>query len=167
MKKKKPTGKKSKKASDFGNPELRNHYQTVIETSGSGVGQHRLRVVDGCELDRLLYGNLITPDQHNAGIRLGGDVSRAGCKTNWLAAMNSTGKGGVSGGRFLFAAKRISKAMASVQKECDRVTARLMMSVACDEVTINGPAQLTRLVIGLDALSEHYSSQSFVPTTLR
>lgn len=167
MKKRKRTGKRSRTASDFGSPELLQHHTTIIELAGAGIGRHRLRVVDSCEFDRLFYGDFITPDQHNSGIRLGGDVNRAGCKTNWLAAMTGTGKGGMSGGRFLFAVERISKAMASVQTKVGRGGARLVLSVACDERTCTAPTDITRLALALDALNHHYSSQSFAPLSLR
>lgn len=164
MKKKKQTGKRSKTTSDLGSPELQQHFTTVVEDAGPSVGRHRLRVVDGCELDRLFHQRFISSDQHSAGLRLGGDFIRAGCKIGSLNP-SGAGKGGVSGGRFLFAIQRISRAMSFVQREIDVSHAKLAMSVAANERRITSKREITKLSRALDVLSSHYSRMA--PSSLR
>jgi len=166
MKKKRPTGKKSNKHSDFGSPELRQHFTTVVESTGPVVGRHRLRVVDGCELDRLFYRELISADQHSAGLRLGGDFIRAGCKASSLEP-SDTSKGGVSGGRFLFAVQRIAKAMSFIKREIDYSHAKLAMAVAANERQIASRKEIAKLGRALDVLCSHYARHSFVPHSLK
>ena len=54
----------------------------------------RMRITDGCELDRLLFDDLINADQHWAGGKLAEAVVRVGGTKSCLANIERT-----SGGR--------------------------------------------------------------------
>jgi len=167
MPKRKPTGKKSKATSDLGTPELSLRHAVKIEPAGLHIGAVRLRVLDGCELDRLLSSKLIEPDQHSAGLKLGWDITRAGSKKSCFSTLEGgMSKGGTAGGKVMFAVSRIAKAMHQVQKRTDRETARLVFSVASDETKVTSPAALSCLRTGLVVLSAFYSARATFPLSL-
>ena len=160
MLKRKPTGKKSKEVSDLGTPELSLRHAVRVETAGLHIGAVRLRVLDGCELDRLLSSKLIEPDQHSAGLKLGWDIGRAGGKKSCFSTLDGgLSRGGTAGGKVMFAVSRIVGAMHQVQKRTDRKTARLVFYVASDETEITSPAGLSCLKTGLAVLSSFYSAR--------
>jgi len=167
MQKRKPTGKKSKTVSDLGTPELALHHAVQVEPAGLRIGTVRLRVLDGCELDRLLSSELIGPDQHSAGLKLGWDIGRAGGTKSCLSAFEGgLSRGGTAGGRVMFAVSRIAKAMHQVQKRTDKETARLVFHVASDETKVTSPAAVSCLKTGLTALSSFYSARASFPSSL-
>ena len=162
----KKTGQNYQKSCDFGTLELSLRHTTRLEPLGPRLGGVRIRVLNGNELDRLFHAGNIDNNQHNAGLKLGGDVSRASGSSGWLASLTgATQKGGMSGGRFLFAVHRISKAMRHVQKEKGREIARILMRVVADQMVIENKTQLSALEGGLDALSFFYSQSA--PSSLR
>ena len=167
MPKRKQIGKKSKATSDLGTPELSLRHAVKVEPAGLGIGTVRLRVLDGCELDRLLANELIEPDQHSAGLKLGWDISRAGGKKSCFSALEGgLSRGGTAGGRVMFAVSRIAKAMHQVQRRTNKKTARLVFNVASDEVKVTSPAELTYLKTGLVVLSSFYSARASFPLSL-
>ena len=172
MPKRKQIGKRSKAASkkqvpDLGTPELLLHRAVKVEPVGVGIGQVRLRVLDGCELDRLLARELIEADHHSAGVKLGWDIGRAGgAKSCFSVLEGGLLKGGTAGGRVLFAVSRIAKAMHQVQKRTDKKTARLVYHVASDETKVTSPADISCLKTGLVVLSSYYSARTSFPLSL-
>jgi len=167
MPKRKSTGKKSKETSDLGTPELSLHHAVKVEPVGPQLGAVRLRVLDGCELDRLLSSELIMPDQHSAGLKLGWDIDRAGgkksCFNNFEGGLS---RGGTAGGRVMFAVSRIAKAIHQVQSRTDRRTARLVFTVVSDEAKVTSRAELLHLISGLKILSIYYAARTSVPLSL-
>jgi hypothetical protein len=167
MPKRRQIGKKSKETSDLGTPELSLRHAVKVEPVGPLMGAVRLRVLDGCELDRLLSGELIMPDQHNAGLKLGWDIGRAGgkksCFSNFEGGLS---KGGTVGGRVMFAVSRIASAIHQVQRKTNRKTARLVFTVASDEARVTSRAELLHLISGLKILSSYYAARTSVPLSL-
>jgi len=167
MRKRKQIGKKSKETSDLGTPELSLRHAVKIEPAGLNIGSVRLRVLDGCELDRLLASQLIMPDQHSAGLKLGWDIGRAGGKKSCFSTLEGgLSRGGTVGGRVMFAVSRIAKAIHQVQKRTDRRTARLVFTVASDEVKVTSRAELLHLISGLKILSSYYAARTSIPLSL-
>ena len=169
MKKRKTTGQ-PRQASDFGTPEIGQQHTIKIESVDNRLGRVRARVVDGNVLDRLYLANKINIDQHNAGIKMEGDFAKAGTQGGLLSAMmGPTSGGGMAGGRFLFAAARITAAMKSVQESTGRGAARVLIQVVTDDIApchLN-QNRLTALHAALDALSSYYESRSSFPASLR
>jgi len=167
MPKRKQIGKKSKATSDLGTPELALRHAVKVEPVGPQLGAVRLRVLDGCELDRLLTNALIMPDQHNAGLKLGWDIGRAGGKKSCFNALDGgLSRGGTTGGRVMFAVSRIAKAICQVQKRTNRGTARLVFNIASDETKVTSRAELLSLISGLKILSSYYAARASVPLSL-
>lgn len=166
-KKQKKIGKKPFETSDFGTPELRRHHQLVVEPASLHVGSVRVRVTDGCELDRLLSSQLITEGQHSAGTRLGWDFDRAGGRNSCVATLVGNMGGGETGGRFVYAIGRVTSAVRQLQVDIGRGAVRLVILVVGDETKITNQKQLHYLTAGLDSLSKFYSSRTLVPLSLR
>ena len=163
----KKTGKKRSETSDFGTPELRRQHQIVIEPAGLSIGRVRLRVTDGCELDRLLNSQLITGEQHSAGTRLGWDFDRAGGRRSCIATLIGSVGGGETGGRVVYAIGRVTSAVRQLQIDIGREAGRLVILVVGDETKITSRTQLTCLTAGLNSLSKFYSSRTSAPLSLR
>ena len=85
------------------------------------------------------------------------------------AMMGPTSKGGMAGGRFLFAATRISEAMDFVQKSSGRGAARVLIKTVTDEIDYLHLNQdkIAMLISALDSLSSYYESKSSFPSSLR
>jgi hypothetical protein len=83
------------------------------------------------------------------------------------AMMGPTQKGGVQGGRFLFAATRISEAMNFVQKQQGKKATRVLIKVVVDEIDNLNQKHLVILKKALTSLSSYYESKSSFPTSLR
>jgi len=169
MSKRKTTGQ-PKQPSDFGTPEIGQRHTIRIEPAEKNLGRVRARVVDGNLLDRLHLDNKIDTDQHNAGLKMGGDFAKAGTKGGWLSAMlGPTSGGGMAGGRFLFAATRISEAMNFVQKSAGRTAAKVLIKTVTDEIdyTHLNQDKIAMLISALDSLSSYYESKSSFPSSLR
>tara|TARA_R100001143_G_scaffold41018_1_gene37301 strand:+ start:876 stop:1388 length:513 start_codon:yes stop_codon:yes gene_type:complete len=169
MSKRKTTGQ-TKQPSDFGTPEIGLRHTIRIEPAEKNLGRVRARVIDGNVLDKLFLANKIDNNQLNAGIKIGGDFAKAGTKGGWLSAMmGPTSKGGMAGGRFLFAATRISEAMDFVQKSSGRGAARVLIKTVTDEIDYLHLNQdkIAMLISALDSLSSYYESKSSFPSSLR
>tara|TARA_R110001599_G_scaffold60779_1_gene168744 strand:- start:633 stop:1145 length:513 start_codon:yes stop_codon:yes gene_type:complete len=169
MSKRKTTGQ-PKQPSDFGTPEIGQRHTIRIEPAEKNLGRVRARVIDGNVLDKLFLANKIDNNQLNAGIKIGGDFAKAGTKGGWLSAMmGPTSKGGMAGGRFLFAATRISEAMDFVQKSSGRGAARVLIKTVTDEIDYLHLNQdkIAMLISALDSLSSYYESKSSFPSSLR
>jgi len=169
MSKRKITGQ-TKQPSDFGTAEIGLRHTIRIEPAEKNLGRVRARVLDGNLLDRLHLDKKIDTDQHNAGLKMGGDFAKAGTKGGWLSAMmGPTSKGGMAGGRFLFAATRISEAMDFVQKSSGRGAARVLIKTVTDEIdqSVLNQDKLAMLKSALDSLSSYYESKASFPSSLR
>jgi|TARA_R110000824_G_scaffold106083_2_gene250695 hypothetical protein len=169
MSKRKTTGQ-PKQPSDFGTPEIGQRHTIRIEPAEKNLGRVRARVIDGNVLDKLFLANKIDNNQLNAGIKIGGDFAKAGTKGGWLSAMmGPTSKGGMAGGRFLFAATRISEAMDFVQKSSGRGAARVLIKTVTDEIDYLHLNQdkIAMLISALDSLSSYYESKASFPSSLR
>ena len=169
MSKRKTTGHPTH-PSDFGTPEIGQRHTIRIEPAEKNLGRVRARVIDGNVLDKLFLANKIDNNQLNAGIKIGGDFAKAGTKGGWLSAMmGPTSKGGMAGGRFLFAATRISEAMDFVQKSSGRGAARVLIKTVTDEIDYLHLNQdkIAMLISALDSLSSYYESKSSFPSSLR
>jgi hypothetical protein len=168
MPKHKKNGETRASPFDLGTPELGRRREIRVEPLGPQLGGAvRGRVVDGCELDRLLGASSISHEQHEAGIRAERDFSRAGGGSNPLAALVGGGSSqrGVPGARFLFAVKKISEATAHVMYETGRQPTRLLISVVTDTGRIKTPRQLSSLRLALDALCDFYRGRLRPPPT--
>jgi hypothetical protein len=168
MQKHAKAGKTKTPPSDLGTPELWRRREIRVEPLGPQLGGGvRGRVVDGCELDRLLGASSISNEQHEAGIRAERDFSRAGGGSNALAALIGGGpsKRGMPGARFLFAVRKISEATAHVMYEVGRERTRLLVSVVTDTSRIKSPRQLAALRLALDALCDFYRGRLRPPPT--
>jgi len=167
MPKRKQTGKKSKETSDLGTPELSLRHTVRLEAAGTHLGSVRLRVIDGCELDRLLAGEWIQSDQHSAGLKLGFDIDRCGGKKSCFSSLDGgLSRGGTVGGRVMYAAVRIARAMDQVQNGTDRKTARLVFAIASDEGKVTSRSELFKLMKGLTVLSHYYAARTRAPLSL-
>jgi hypothetical protein len=164
----KKSGKPKPSPSDLGTPELWRQREIRVEPIGPQLGGAvRGRVVDGCELDRLLGAKSISTEQHEAGIRAERDFSRAAGGSNALAALVGGGptQKGMPGARFLFAVRKISEATAHVIHETGREPTRILVSVVTDTSRIQTPRQLAALRLALDALCDFYRGQFRPPPT--
>ena len=167
MRKQRQTGRRSKETSDLGTPEISLRRAVRIEAVGLRLGAVRLRVLSGCELDRLLTSECIEADHHTAGLKLGWDISRAGgCRSCFGSLEGGLSRGGTTGGRVAYAVFRIAKAMQQVESRTNRKTARLVFSIASDETKITSRAELSNLVSGMRVLSGHYASRTSAPLSL-
>ena len=168
MQKHAKAGKTKTPPSDLGTPELWRQREIRVEPIGPQLGGAvRGRVVDGCELDRLLGAKSISTEQHEAGIRAERDFSRAAGGSNALAALVGGGptQKGMPGARFLFAVRKISEATAHVIHETGREPTRILVSVVTDTSRIQTPRQLAALRLALDALCDFYRGQFRPPPT--
>jgi hypothetical protein len=168
MPKHKKNGETRASPSDLGTPELGRRHMIRVEPLGPQLGGGvRGRVVDGCELDRLLMASSISNEQHQAGIRAERDFSRAGGGSNALSALVGGGptQKGMPGARFLFAVRKISEATAHVMYETGREPTRLLVSVVTDTSRIKTPRQLAALRLALDALCDFYRGRIRPPPT--
>jgi hypothetical protein len=167
MRKQRQTGMRSKEPSDLGTPQIAMRHTVTVESAGLRLGAVRLRVLNGCELDRLLAGEWIEADHHTAGLKLGWDIGRAGgCKSCFGSLEGGVSRGETTGGRVAYAVFRIAKAMQQVESGTNRKTARLVFSVASDEAKITSRAELSNLVSGLRILSGHYAARTSAPLSL-
>ena len=114
----------------------------------------RIRITDGCELDRLLFGDLITADQHWAGGKLAEAVVRAGGTKSCLANIERT-SGGRGSDRRIGAVWRVARAMRSVERREGKRASRLLLDVAMDLIKIR-KAEAPLIRSCLDALGHHY-----------
>jgi hypothetical protein len=139
---------------DHGTEERRAHNATRLELIDPRTRTTRLRVTDGCELDRLLFDDVITADQHWAGGKLAEAVVRAGGTKGCLANTERTSSGGIRD-RNLGAVWHIAKAMRSVERREGKAASRLLLNVALDLVEVREEqAPLVRSC--LNALANHY-----------
>ena len=164
----KKSGKPKPSPSDLGTPELWRQREIRVEPLGPQLGGAvRGRVVDGCELDRLLSAKSISTEQHEAGIRVERDFSRAAGGSNALAALVGGGptQRGMPGARVVFAVRKISEATSHVIHETGRGRARLLISVVTDTSRIKTPRQLAALRLALDALGNFYRRRTETPPT--
>jgi predicted DNA-binding ribbon-helix-helix protein len=167
MRKQRQTGRRSKETSDLGTPEISLRRVVKVESASLRLGAVRLRVLNSCELDRLLAGEWIEADYHTAGLKLGWDISRAGgCRSCFGSLEGGLSRGGTTGGRVAYAVFRIAKAMQQVESRTNRKTARLVFSIASDETKITSRAELSNLVSGLRVLSGHYAARTSAPLSL-
>jgi len=114
----------------------------------------RMRVTDGCELDRLLFADLITSDQHWAGGKLVEATVRAGGTKGCLANTERTSSGGIRD-RNLGAVWHIAKAMRSVERREGKAGSRLLLNVALDLVEVR-EEQAPLIRSCLNALGTYY-----------
>jgi hypothetical protein len=114
----------------------------------------RMRITDGCELDRLLFADLITADQHWAGNKLAEAIARVGGTKSCLANIEKTSGGGIRD-RNLGAVWRVAKAVRSVERREGREASRLLLDLALDLIKIR-EEQAPLIRSCLDALGSHY-----------
>ena len=124
----------------------------------------RMRIMDGCELDRLLFTDLITADQHWAGSKLAEATVRAGGTKSWLANIERTSGGG-GGDRKIGAVWRVATAMRSVEMREGREASRLLLDVAMNLIEIK-EEQAPLIRSCLDALGDHYGLGRWEPFSL-
>ena len=91
----------------------------------------RIRITDGCELDRLLFEDMITADQHWAGGKLAEAVVRAGGTKSCLANIERT-SGGKGNDRRVGAVWRVARAVRSVERREGKQASRLLLDLARD-----------------------------------
>ena len=114
----------------------------------------RMRITDGCELDRLLFEDMITADQHWAGGKLAEAVVRAGGTKSCLANIERT-SGGKGNDRRVGAVWRVARAVRSVERREGKQASRLLLDLALDLIKIR-EAQAPLIRSCLDALANHY-----------
>ena len=114
----------------------------------------RMRITDGCELDRLLFDDLIDADQHWAGGKLAEAVVRAGGTKSCLANIERT-SGGRGSDHKIEAVWRVARAMRSVERREGKRASRLLLDVAMDLIKIR-EAEAPLIRSCLDALGNHY-----------
>lgn len=144
------------KESDHGTNERRSHNLTRLEAVDVGTNSTRLRVLDGTELDRLLYTGLISSDQHWAGSKLEQAVVQAGGIKGCLANVERTSGGGGGEDRKVGAIWRVARAVRSVEQREGKKASRLLLDLAMNLVSGIPQGQLPRLRLCLDALAYHY-----------
>lgn len=132
-----------------------------VDLRGSAT---RLRITDGCELDRLVFENLITPDQHWAGTKLAETLTQAGGIKGCLANVERT-SGGKGNDRRMGAVWRVAKAMRSVEEKEGRQASRMLLDVALDLTEIRGD-RISLVRSCLDALGYHYGLGKWEPFSL-
>ena len=114
----------------------------------------RIRITDGCELDRLLFEDMITADQHWAGGKLAEAVVRAGGTKSCLANIERT-SGGKGNDRRVGAVWRVARAVRSVERREGKQASRLLLDLALDLIKIR-EAQAPVIRSSLDALGNPY-----------
>jgi len=113
-----------------------------------------MRVTDGCEIDRLFFGDKINSDQHWAAGKLAEAVARANGVKSCLANIERT-SGGDRGDRRIGAVWQLAKAIRSVEISEGREASRLLLDTAMDTVVVDSD-RLPLLRKSLDALSYYY-----------
>jgi hypothetical protein len=148
------SGKMTPGSTDHGTEERRAHNATRLELIDPRTRTTRLRITDGCELDRLLFDDVITADQHWAGGKLAEAVVQAGGTKGCLANVERTSGGGLRD-RNLGAVWRVARAMQSVERREGKPASRLLLDLAFDLIKIR-EAQAPLIRSCLDALANHY-----------
>ena len=139
---------------DHGPDERRAHNTTRVELIDPRTRATRIRITDGCELDRLLFEDMITEDQHWAGGKLAEAVVRAGGTKSCLANIERT-SGGRGNDRRVGAVWRVARAMRSVERREGKQASRLLLDLALDLIKIR-EAQAPLIRSCLDTLGNHY-----------
>jgi len=139
---------------DHGPDERRAHNSMRMELIDPRTRSTRMRITDGCELDRLLFDNLINADQHWAGGKLAEAVVRVGGTKSCLANIERT-SGGRGSDHKIGAVWRVARAMRSVERREGKQASRLLLDVAMDLIKIR-EAEAPLIRSCLDALGNHY-----------
>ena len=139
---------------DHGPDERRAHNATRVELIDPRTRATRIRITDGCELDRLLFEDMITADQHWAGGKLAEAVVRAGGTKSCLANIERT-SGGKGNDRRVGAVWRVARAVRSVERREGKQASRMLLDLALDLIKIR-EAQAPLIRSCLDALGNHY-----------
>ena len=139
---------------DHGPDERRAHNTMRMELIDPRTRSTRMRITDGCELDRLLFGHLITADQHWAGGKLAEAAVRAGGTKSCLANIERT-SGGRGSDHKIGAVWRVARAMRSVEGREGKRASRLLLDLALDLIKIR-EAEAPLIRSCLDALGNHY-----------
>ena len=139
---------------DHGPDERRAHNATRVELIDPRTRATRIRITDGCELDRLLFEDMITADQHWAGGKLAEAVGRAGGTKSCLANIEKTSGGGLRD-RNLGAVWRVARAMRSVERREGKQGSRMLLDLVLALIKIRA-AQAPLIRSCLDALGNHY-----------
>ena len=139
---------------DHGPDERRAHNATRVELIDPRTRATRIRITDGCELDRLLFEDMITADQHWAGGKLAEAVGRAGGTKSCLANIEKTSGGGLRD-RNLGAVWRVARAMRSVERREGKQGSRMLLDLVLDLIKIR-EVQAPLIRSCLDALGSHY-----------
>jgi len=139
---------------DHGPDERRAHNTTRVELIDPRTRATRIRITDGCELDRLLFEDMITEDQHWAGGKLAEAVVRAGGTKSCLANIERT-SGGKGNDRRVGAVWRVARAVRSVERREGKQASRLLLDLALDLIKIR-EAEAPLIRSCLDTLGNHY-----------
>ncbi|CAB4122924.1 hypothetical protein UFOVP28_75 [uncultured Caudovirales phage] len=100
----------------------------------------RYRRTDTCELDRLLYANLITPDEHSTLNNLASDLNAAGMIFSVRSSMepgSTTGNAQFMADTMFARTRRINEQMNILWGELGRPSANLVLSMLTSDLRVS------------------------------
>lgn len=142
---------------DLGTPELHKHRKALPEMASDGP-YFRLRIMDGCEMDRLLMAERISADEYCTLERLASDLFRA-CLTGLRAQSYEPHVSGGDNQNLSESAAtkrvRVNEIICHLDSEVGERIRKLVVGVAGDEVEIK-PSNDPSLHRGIEALFGYY-----------
>lgn len=128
MKKKKRT-----ESIDTGTTELHHRHKSIVERTRSG--QIRIRLTDGCEIDRLLWTERLSPEDHSTLTGFQIDAHRAGLispRAQSLEPRTSVGAPEISHNEAVLRLKH-GQACAHVKKFCGAHVLSRLLAICLDD----------------------------------
>lgn len=142
---------KEPKYADYGTDERSHHGEVKPELTGRGYAI-RMRAVDNCELDRLLYASEITPDEWSAGDSLAKTLHAAKMMGMAISKPERLGGGGHVSQRQALALLKVTDATRWLDLSCGEEIRKLVIGVCLSEVRVETKDGVSRLRLGLSAL---------------
>lgn len=136
---------------DYGPAERSRHGEVKPELTGKGHAV-RMRARDNCELDRLLYQSLITPDYWSAGDSLMRKLHAAKMLGMSVTKMERVAGGDHVSQRQATALLDIADAIRWLDMSCGEQARRLAIQVCMSEVRVEAKEDLNLLRLALSAL---------------
>lgn len=143
--------------SDYGTAELAKRHRTRVEFTGKGYAV-RVRVLDGCEIDRLLHTGRLTQIEHNLAEKFMGLAHRGG-----LIALKATQLGLPGGGNKdpqpisqhkAMAQRRMNRIINWLDRKVGREARSLLWNVVVEDYRVESLGSLALLQDALRGLSE-------------
>lgn len=153
---------------DYGSTDRHRHDVVRPELTGHGHAV-RMRVKDGCEIDRLQLRGLINPFQHSAAASFARDLHAA--RLLGVATVNLGGTGGGQGGSITDGQADALIKVGDAIRVLDRLVGQsvrvLTVDLCLSLVRVERAETLRDAKQGLDALLSHYDRRHQTVFTLQ